>query len=52
MYGKLQHWAHVEITLSQEKVGVAMIFLSRGQDKIILGTHLHYIVVIDHNSSQ
>lgn len=23
--GKLQHWAHVEITLNQEKVGVAMI---------------------------
>jgi len=25
IYGKLQHWAHVEITLNQEKVGVAMI---------------------------
>jgi len=25
IYGKLQHWAHVEITLNQEKVGDAMI---------------------------
>lgn len=50
--GKLQHWAHVEITLNQEKVGVDL--LSRGQDKIILGTYiiLLLLITIVHNRNR
>lgn len=51
IFGKLRHWAHVEITLNQEKVGVAMICCRVARTKLYY-RYLHYIVVIDHNSSQ